>query len=376
MNTLKKKLYTGTFGFLENINFRLNFCRLTARTSLFAVQLLLFSSPRSAVAYLPSLLIARRSFYNTCHITNINPNSFYQNNRGIFTLIKKQYITQNSPIRVRSDLIFAASCQGDKGISSSTHNIVFQRTEREFHHSNFTSMPRGVKKENLPSKVCVTCGRPFTWRKKWERVWDEVTTCSKSCNRKRKESQRNENKSDTKIIGGSLLSETVTESETVNAEITSEQNNNPSTERPMVATENDDSDKSIVSEGEISFKSSLTETDEDMMGIIAQLEIDDDINDDPVERKKAERKAAKKAKKAERRAQREGRGNPSAGQKNCDMCSKSVDLLIRCTYDASGEWRMVCGSCWKTASGGVVDGDAAHPHYRYGGLWKNRRAQK
>lgn len=26
-------------------------------------------------------------------------------------------------------------------------------------------MTRGVKKENLPSKVCVVCNRPFTWRK-------------------------------------------------------------------------------------------------------------------------------------------------------------------------------------------------------------------
>ena len=27
-------------------------------------------------------------------------------------------------------------------------------------------------------------------------------------------------------------------------------------------------------------------------------------------------------------------------------------------------------------SGGVVDGDDKHPYYRYGGLWKNRRAQQ
>lgn len=53
-------------------------------------------------------------------------------------------------------------------------------------------MPRGVKKENLPSKICVTCGRPFTWRKKWEKVWDEVTTCSKSCNHKRRVAKRND----------------------------------------------------------------------------------------------------------------------------------------------------------------------------------------
>ena len=98
---------------------------------------------------------------------------------------------------------------------------------------------------------------------------------------------------------------------------------------------------------------------------------------DPVLRRKMERKEAKKAKKAERRAQREGRGDPTAGQKQCDMCSKSVDLLIRCMYEERQvDWKMVCGKCWKIASGGVVDGDENHPHYRYGGLWKNRRAQK
>jgi len=48
-------------------------------------------------------------------------------------------------------------------------------------------MPRGVKKENLPSKICVTCNRPFSWRKKWEKCWEDVTTCSKSCNRKRRQ---------------------------------------------------------------------------------------------------------------------------------------------------------------------------------------------
>ena len=85
------------------------------------------------------------------------------------------------------------------------------------------------------------------------------------------------------------------------------------------------------------------------------------------------RKAQKKQKKQERRLQREGKGDPSIGQKQCDMCSNSVDLLIRCTYDASLDWKMVCGKCWNVASGGVVDGDASHPYYRYGGLWKNRK---
>lgn len=95
--------------------------------------------------------------------------------------------------------------------------------------------------------------------------------------------------------------------------------------------------------------------------------------EDPKARQKALRKAEKKRKKKERREQREGRGDKSAGQKECNMCSKKVDLLIRCTYDESAKWRMVCGKCWHIVSGGVVDGDDEHPYYRYGGLWKNRR---
>jgi hypothetical protein len=49
-----------------------------------------------------------------------------------------------------------------------------------------------VSKSNLPEKICVVCGRPFTWRKKWERCWDEVTCCSKSCNAKRRGGSRDD----------------------------------------------------------------------------------------------------------------------------------------------------------------------------------------
>ncbi|WP_461455314.1 DUF2256 domain-containing protein [Parasphingorhabdus sp.] len=38
-----------------------------------------------------------------------------------------------------------------------------------------------IKKQHLPQKTCVTCGRPFTWRKKWKDVWDDVKYCSKRC---------------------------------------------------------------------------------------------------------------------------------------------------------------------------------------------------
>merc|ERR1719461_490149 len=91
----------------------------------------------------------------------------------------------------------------------------------------------------------------------------------------------------------------------------------------------------------------------------------------PAEERRARKKALKKAKQAKRA------GSPeaiAAKMKPCDMCKKPVNILIRCTCDASQQWRMLYGRCWKEASGGVPDGDADHPHYRYGGLWKNRAA--
>ena len=44
---------------------------------------------------------------------------------------------------------------------------------------------KGVKKENLPSKICLVCGRPFTWRKKLEKVWEDVKYCSDKCRKGR-----------------------------------------------------------------------------------------------------------------------------------------------------------------------------------------------
>eukprot|EP00559_Dactyliosolen_fragilissimus_P009734 CAMPEP_0184873374 /NCGR_PEP_ID=MMETSP0580-20130426/41809_1 /TAXON_ID=1118495 /ORGANISM="Dactyliosolen fragilissimus" /LENGTH=133 /DNA_ID=CAMNT_0027376275 /DNA_START=426 /DNA_END=827 /DNA_ORIENTATION=+ len=103
---------------------------------------------------------------------------------------------------------------------------------------------------------------------------------------------------------------------------------------------------------------------------------EDIIDNDSSTKEKADRKAAKKLKKQLRRAKREGRADPSVGQKECDICTKKVDLLIRCTHDESLQWKLICGKCWKGASGGVVDGDSDHPYYKYGGLWKNRHAMK
>ena len=42
-------------------------------------------------------------------------------------------------------------------------------------------------KATLPTKNCLTCGRPFTWRKKWERAWDDIKYCSGRCRREKAE---------------------------------------------------------------------------------------------------------------------------------------------------------------------------------------------
>ncbi len=36
-------------------------------------------------------------------------------------------------------------------------------------------------KQSLPSKPCIACGRPMTWRKRWRATWDEVKYCSDAC---------------------------------------------------------------------------------------------------------------------------------------------------------------------------------------------------
>jgi hypothetical protein len=40
-------------------------------------------------------------------------------------------------------------------------------------------------KKDLPKKKCVTCGLPFSWRKKWKLNWEHVKYCSKKCSKKK-----------------------------------------------------------------------------------------------------------------------------------------------------------------------------------------------
>lgn len=245
--------------------------------------------------------------------------------------------------------------------------------EKHQHCNEIVIMPRNVKKENLPTKICVVCNRPFTWRKKWEKVWDEVSTCSKSCNRKRRlEKQqgnykRNQEKRmqnqeqaavSTELINSSLLSK---EPENLNEQTISDLND------WMVNLQ-------IVDESLENDNGELEVNSND--SVASSIQAKKAARNQKSDEAKAERKKAKKLAKAKRRAERQGKGDPSAGQKQCDVCGKSVDLLIRCTIDESKQWKLVCGKCWNDVSGGVVDGDTSHPYYRYGGLWKNRRAQK
>ncbi|NBS97315.1 MAG: DUF2256 domain-containing protein [Betaproteobacteria bacterium] len=36
-------------------------------------------------------------------------------------------------------------------------------------------------KQSLPSKLCMVCQRPMTWRKSWAKNWDQVRYCSDRC---------------------------------------------------------------------------------------------------------------------------------------------------------------------------------------------------
>jgi hypothetical protein len=45
--------------------------------------------------------------------------------------------------------------------------------------------PKATRKQDLPTKPCATCGRPFACRKKWARCWDEVKYCSDRCRSQR-----------------------------------------------------------------------------------------------------------------------------------------------------------------------------------------------
>lgn len=212
------------------------------------------------------------------------------------------------------------------------------------------AVPRAppMSKSNLPAKLCVVCARPFTWRKKWERCWEEVSTCSQRCNTERRLLARKERRADVDILEEGLDKLSTDE---------------------RTPTVQDNPRRSARSRPAM-LLSLATDTSQPDDRIETCVTPGDESGSDSA---RAERKAAKAAAKQKRREVREGRAHPTFGQKPCDLCATSVDLLIRCQMDNQQRWRMVCGRCWKlpAVAGGVVDGDGSNPHYRYGGLWKN-----
>jgi hypothetical protein len=47
-------------------------------------------------------------------------------------------------------------------------------------------MAKMIRKGDLPTKTCATCGLPFAWRRKWEKHWNEVKYCSERCGREKR----------------------------------------------------------------------------------------------------------------------------------------------------------------------------------------------
>lgn len=41
--------------------------------------------------------------------------------------------------------------------------------------------PKSDRTTPHKDKLCQTCGRAFSWRKKWERDWDAIRYCSDAC---------------------------------------------------------------------------------------------------------------------------------------------------------------------------------------------------
>jgi len=48
---------------------------------------------------------------------------------------------------------------------------------------------KNIKKQDLPTKICPICSRPFSWRKKWSKDWEQVIYCSDKCKMKKHEAK-------------------------------------------------------------------------------------------------------------------------------------------------------------------------------------------
>lgn len=358
------------------------------------------------------------------HLSFIPSRCFFPTEKGSYSTLRRLIYSKNS---VHLQPVY-------------TNKRLFSKKSRK------QKMPRGIKKENLPSKVCLVCNRPFTWRKKWERCWDEVLTCSKSCNSARKLMKREKEKMENKEVEVENKNRKVETScstsfsslpfvtkyeyhEIDQHDIENYDAGHNILDLKQLCLESPISGKSAENEYKTKLNESTTGPVEEILDVTDQLDIEgegnksknieEETNDSKIqclsvkERDRDERKARKRMQKELKRKKKElgivdasdetlnnfatvleekeqvktlnenievgfikdgsmKKCATNVGEKSCDVCNASVNLLIRCQIDSSKKWRMVCGSCWKKVSGGVPDGDSNHPHYRYGGLWKNK----
>ncbi|CAJ1437065.1 unnamed protein product [Effrenium voratum] len=189
---------------------------------------------------------------------------------------------------------------------------------------------------NLPVKDCIVCGRPFTWRKKWERCWDEVTTCSNRCRTERRRGKAKESGAAAALGAGAAVA--VARKKVAKSE-----------EGEESAEPESDSGNEAGDTGDAPAKA------EENPG--ADTEESQDESEPDARTARKQRKAALKAERRARRAQ-SPEEKAAAKRKPCSLCTRRVDLLVRCQMDISQKWHMLCGRCWRDASGGVPDGDA------------------
>lgn len=203
----------------------------------------------------------------------------------------------------------------------------------------YNTMTHGVKKENLPSKMCVTCNRPFTWRKKWERCWDEVTTCSKGCNAKRRALA----KKDGRDVGDDHGDDGDEDEEV------EDKKKAPDSEpfSPLKGKSFSDIAESVT---KISGKDSKqTALGKEIIEERDEIDLDGDEDNDDEEpdairkpEKKLSRKKLQKLKMKETEGESPPKDGPTERTKVCAVCKGDMTHLFRCQWDASKQWRFVC----------------------------------
>jgi len=61
-------------------------------------------------------------------------------------------------------------------------NAIREGSQAVAHKKNSTKM---IRKGDLNEKICLTCEKPFAWRKKWAQDWEQVKYCSERCRRQK-----------------------------------------------------------------------------------------------------------------------------------------------------------------------------------------------